>query len=138
MKIIFAPMICAQLAESARRHEPWLLEHSIAESIEPALDEVARQAIIQDPYQFAEWDQSQTIRCFVHPCGPSVWRQITGAKLPHLPLTAQDYEEAGIPWCNAYRDDGKALPENPSITPDRVSQHDTRRPGEIREFLDRP
>jgi hypothetical protein len=104
MKIIFAPMICAHLAESARRHERWEFEHSAVESTEPVLDEAARQEIHQDPYQFAEWDQSHTVRCFVHTCRPPVWRQITGANPPHTPLTAKDYNASGIPWFNDYQD----------------------------------
>lgn len=77
MKLIFAPMISAELAEIDRRHSQWDLEDPIEKSMEPALDKTARQEIIEDPYQFAEWDQTQTTRCFVHPCHSMIWRQIT-------------------------------------------------------------
>lgn len=36
--------------------------------MEPALETGARQEILEEEYEFAVWDQTQTIRCFVHPC----------------------------------------------------------------------
>ncbi len=122
-----------------------------------------RQEIYQDPHEFADWDQTQTRRCFVHLCNSLVWRQVTGTNPPHPPLTAKEYQQAGIPWFDYYRDDLKPLkgsgrlagvksvaqlgqeknsqplPENSSITPELIVQYgNTRRPGEIREFLDAP
>jgi hypothetical protein len=137
MKIIFAPMISAQLSEIARRHEPWELEHLTAESIEPVLDHAANQEILEDPYDFAEWDQSQTVRCFVHSSSSSVWQHITGANPPLPPLTAKDYKEASIPWFSDYQGDIKPFPEGFSIALDKIVQYrKPRRLGEIREFLD--
>jgi hypothetical protein len=122
-----------------------------------------RQEIYQDPYDFADWDQTLTRRCFVHLCNSLVWREITGTNPPHPPLTAKEYQQAGIPWFDYYRDDLKPLkgserlagvksvaqlgkeknsqplPENSSIAPELIVQYgNTRRPGEIREFLDTP
>jgi hypothetical protein len=122
-----------------------------------------RQEIYQDPHEFADWDQTQTRRCFVHLCNSLVWRQVTGTNPPHPPLTATEYKQAAIPWFDYYRDDLKPLkgserlasvksvaqlgkeknsqplPENSSITPELIVQYgNTRRPGEIREFLDTP
>lgn len=122
-----------------------------------------RQEIYRDPYPFEAWDQSQTSRCFVHLCNSMVWREIIGTNPPHPPLTAREYKEAGIPWFDYYRDDMKPLkgskrlggvksvtqlgeengkqplPENASINPNIIIQYgNTRRPGEIREFLDNP
>ena len=119
-----------------------------------------RQEIYQDPYDFADWDQTLPRRCFVHLCNSLVWREITGTNPPHPPLTAKEYQQAGIPWFDYYRDDLKPLkgskrlagvksvaqlgqeknsqplPENSSITPELIVQYgNTRRPGEIREFL---
>ena len=137
--MIFAPMISGELAEIHRRHEPWELDRLAEESMEPAPEATARQEINEDEYEFAEWDQTQTIRCFAHPCDPAVWRQITGTNPPHPPLTAKDYQEAGIPWFDDYRDDGKPLPENSPITPGLIVKYgNIRRPGEIREFFDTP
>jgi hypothetical protein len=54
-------------------------------------------------------------------------------------LIAKDYEEAGIPWFDDYRGDAEPIPENSSVTPDRIIQYaNTLRHGEIREFLDTP
>ena len=132
--MIFSPIISAQLAEQRRRHAPWDLEDPFEKSMEPALEIGARQEILEDEYEFAEWDQTQTVRCVVHPCDSSVWRHITGTNPPHPPLTAKDYEEAGIPWFDDYRDDGKPLPENSSIKPDLIVQSgNARRTVEIRE-----
>ncbi len=122
-----------------------------------------RQEIYEDPYEFDVWDRSQTKRCFVHLCNSMVWRQITGTNPPHPPLTAEEYKAAGIPWFDYYRDDQKPLkgskrlagvksvaqlgkkkknqpfPHDTPITPKLIVQYgNTRRPGEIREFLDTP
>ena len=106
---------------------------------EPAPEITARQDIEEDPYQFAEWEQAQTVRCCVHPCDSSVWRQITGTNPLHPALVAKDYQEAGIPWFDEYGEDEKPLPENSSLAPELIVQYgNTRRPGEVREFLDAP
>ncbi len=122
-----------------------------------------RQEIYADPHDFADWDQTQSARCFVHLCNSMVWRQITNANPPHPPLTAEEYKRAGIPWFDYYRDDLKPLKgskrladvksvvelgkskkhqpllENSSIAPKLIIQYgNTRRPRKIRKFLDTP
>lgn len=139
MRLIFASVICKELAEIDRRHQQRGFERPAAEPTETVIEETARQEIIEDQYEFSEWDQTQTVRCFVHPCDSSVWRQITGANPWHPPLTSKDYKEASIPWSDDYGDDGKPIPENSSIMLDRIVQYaNTRRRGEIREFLESP
>jgi len=135
--LFFAPLLCAQLAETDRRHEPWMEKIEVRQAEEPAPEVTARQEIEEDPYQFAEWDQAQTVRSCVHPCDSSVWRQITGTNPPHPALAPKDYKEAGIPWFDEYGEDGKLLPENSPIAPELIVQYgNTRRPGEVQEFLD--
>ena len=120
-----------------------------------------RQEIYQDSNAVTVWDQAQSKRCFVHLCNSMVWREITGSNPPHPPLTAAEYKKAGIPWFDYYRDDQKPLKgskrlagaksvaefgkekkaeaflEDTSITPELVVQYgNTRRPEEIREFLE--
>lgn len=120
-----------------------------------------RQEIYEDTNPVTVWDQTQSRRCFVHLCNSLVWRQFTGANPPHPPLTSTEYKNAGIPWFDYYRDDqsplkgskvlasvktvlqlGKEkntqpLPDNNSIVPETLIQYgNTRRPREIREFLD--
>lgn len=68
-----------------------------------------RQEIYKDRHEFADWDQTQTSRCFVNLCNSMVWRQVTGTNPPHPPLTAREYKQAGIPWFDYYRDDLKPL-----------------------------
>ena len=114
-------------------------EFEARQAAEPAPEVTARQEIEEDPYQFAEWEQAQTVRYCVHPCDSSVWRQITGTNPPHPALAAKDYQEASIPWSNEYGENAQPLPENSSITPELIVQYgNTRRPGEIRAFLDIP
>jgi hypothetical protein len=38
-----------------------------------------------------------------------VWRQITGTQPPHPPVTSKEYEKAGLPWFDFYRDDVAVL-----------------------------
>jgi hypothetical protein len=122
-----------------------------------------RQEIYRDPHDFDEWDQRQSARCFVHLCNSLIWRQITGQNPPSPPLTAQEYKRAGIPWFDYYRDDLEALKgskrlgavksvaqlgqengkqplaENTTVEPSLIVQYgNTRRPVEVREFLETP
>lgn len=140
MRLIFGRMISAQLAEIDRRAERLdNLDDPFEELTQTTLEETSRPEIYEDPYQFTEWDQKHTVRCVVQACDSVAWRQITGANPPRQPLTAREYLQAGIPWLNDYRDDSQPLPEDSSITPDRIFLHgNTRRLGEIREFLDTP
>jgi hypothetical protein len=64
-----------------------------------------RQSIAKDPHAAEDWDVEHSGRCFVHLCDALLWREITGENPPHPPYTAQDYEEAGMPWFDYYRDD---------------------------------
>lgn len=63
------------------------------------------QQIFEDPYSPEDWDMQQTSRCFVHLCDALLWREITGENPPQTPVTAREYEMAGLPWFDFYRDD---------------------------------
>lgn len=67
------------------------------------------QEIYEDPYASDDWDLEQSCRCFVHLCDALMWREVTGENPPHEPVTARDYERAGLPWFDYYRDDLAAL-----------------------------
>ncbi len=67
-----------------------------------------RQEIYRDPYQASDWDLDHGARCFVHLANSQVWRQITGSEPPPTPVTAAEYEKAGLPWFDYY-DDAPAL-----------------------------
>jgi hypothetical protein len=105
-----------------------------------------KQEIYADPFDFADWDQSQKSRCFVHLANSLVWREITGKHPPTTPPTARQYAKAGLPWFDYYDDRTPVLagseklaglksvaelgaqkgdvplPENESVTPEMVVQ----------------
>lgn len=64
-----------------------------------------QQEIYEDPHGVDCWDQETTSRCFVHLCNALDWRAITGANPPQPPVTVKEYERAGLPWFDYYRDD---------------------------------
>jgi hypothetical protein len=63
-----------------------------------------KQDICEDVYGFADWDRSNTSRCFVHIANSMVWRQITGVNPPTTPPTSEEYTRAGLPWFLWYDD----------------------------------
>jgi hypothetical protein len=104
------------------------------------------QEIYDDPFDFEDWDTEHTSRCFVHLSNSLVWRAITGEQPPSTPLTAKEYSEYGYPWFQYYDDSlavlngsetlkrlksvmemgrlkgDNPLPENESVSPDRIVQ----------------
>lgn len=122
-----------------------------------------RQEVFKDTHDFSDWDLSLSSRCFVHLCNSLMWRQVTGSNPPHPPFTAKEYKRSGVPWFDYYRDDLSALPgstvldnkvksvfalgqakgekplaDNSSIEPELVVQYgNTRRPDEVREFVEK-
>lgn len=64
-----------------------------------------QQEIYEDSYGLAAWDLEATSRCFLHLCNALQWREITGTNPPQAPVTAKEYEKAGLPWFDYYRDD---------------------------------
>ncbi len=120
-----------------------------------------QQEIYEDSYGLAAWDLEATSRCFVHLCNALQWREITGTNPPQTPVTAKEYEKAGLPWFDYYRDDlavlegsktlaglksihemrsetkGKAgIPETGVTAPSVVSCGPTKRPDQVREWTD--
>lgn len=68
-----------------------------------------KQEIYEDEHPADVWDLENSSRCFVHLCDALVWRKLTGSNPPHTPATAKEYEEAGMPWFDFYRDDVAVL-----------------------------
>ena len=68
-----------------------------------------KQEIYEDPNNLEDWDLETSSRCFVHLCDALVWREITGSNPPHPSATAREYERAGLPWFDYYRDDVAVL-----------------------------
>lgn len=118
-----------------------------------------KQDIYADPHDPTEWDLAQSSRCFVHLCDSLLWREITGEQPPHTPVTAREYERAGYPWFDYYRDDvavlegsktlagvqsvaqisaakgDKAIPNNDNVVPATTLHCGPKpRPGTVREW----
>jgi len=68
-----------------------------------------KQKIYDDQFEFEDWDLEHSSRCFVHTVNSLVWRQITGEAPPTVPLTAKQYDKAGLPWFDLYDDGVQAL-----------------------------
>ena len=68
-----------------------------------------KQEIYADQHEPQDWDMEQTSCCFVHLCDALLWREITGENPPQTPVTAREYERAGLPWFDYYRDDRAVL-----------------------------
>lgn len=60
------------------------------------------QTIYDDPFEFGDWDQANTSRCFVHIANAESWRALTGEAPPTTPPSAADYTNAGLPWFDFY------------------------------------
>lgn len=68
-----------------------------------------KQSIYTDPYGLDAWDEAQATRCFVHLVSSELWREITGEEPPETPVTAREYERAGLPWFELYDEHVPAL-----------------------------
>ena len=139
MRLIFAPRICAKVAESHLRGEEWERRHPEEEETESIQEVTAHQEVLEDPYALWEWDQAEAISCCIHPCDESLWRRVTGTNPWHPPLTAEDYRGAGIPWLDNYRDAEELLDHDWSVTlTHSVPRSETSRRVQIRELPDPP
>jgi hypothetical protein len=61
-----------------------------------------KQEIYNDPFDFDDWDQTQSSRCFVHIANSLAWKLITKQAPPRLPPSAADYTQWGLPWFDYY------------------------------------
>lgn len=116
-----------------------------------------KQEIYADPFDFDDWDTSQSSRCFVHIANSEGWKAMTGEAPPYLPPTAAEYTRHHLPWFDYYdettpalkgsgilaklksvlsmgRDKrDQALPENESCAPANVLKLGTRVGDQVRE-----
>ncbi len=67
------------------------------------------QKIYPDEFDFSDWDQERSSRCFVHIANSMVWRSITREDPPTTPPTAAEYSRAGLPWFDLYDEGEPAL-----------------------------
>ncbi len=68
-----------------------------------------RQQVFEDEYGMDVWDTTDRSRCFLHILNSVQYRLATGAKPPTMPPTAQDYNNAGLPWFDYYDETKAAL-----------------------------
>jgi len=68
-----------------------------------------RQEVYDDPYGLDAWDQRHSSRCFVTIANSLQWAAIIGEAPPTEPPTAQQYNDAGLPWFEYYDADAKAV-----------------------------
>jgi len=61
-----------------------------------------KQEIYEDPYDFSDWDLTQSSRCYVHIANSLAWRSITKQSPPTKPPSAADYTRYGLPWFDYY------------------------------------
>ena len=103
-----------------------------------------KQELCEDPFDFSDWDQENSSRCFVHLANSLVWGQITGQEAPDTPITPSAYIRAGLPWFDYYSESNalngsktlaklksaaelgaeigeNPLAENESITPEHIA-----------------
>ena len=74
------------------------------------------QEIYDDPYGIDAWDTNAAARCFVHIVNSEHFLKITGAAPPHLPPSASDYTNSGLPWFDYYGGDKTALEGAPKLS----------------------
>jgi len=67
------------------------------------------QQIFTDRRPIADWNHEVSSRCFVHIANSLTWKHLTGEAPPVTPITARDYEQAGLPWFDFYAEDEAAL-----------------------------
>ncbi len=109
-KAILKPRLPKQLAEVIDDLIPdWCKDSGVRYCMSPSMGlgggGLMRQQIYKDRYNPRVWDMDRSSRCFVHLCDALSWRQITGENPPHTPITAKEYERAGLPWFEYYRND---------------------------------
>lgn len=81
-----------------------------------------RQDISADPHPPEAWDLRHPARCFVHLTNSAQWAAITGHAPPMRPITAAEYQRAGIPWFSYYAT-GEVLPGDPRLADLDSVQH---------------
>jgi len=62
-----------------------------------------------DGYGPLWYDTSRAERVFVHVLNSCDWQQVTGSPAPSTPITAESYNQAGLPWFNLYDDSMASL-----------------------------
>ncbi len=64
-----------------------------------------RQKIYPDRHGIDTWDPTSALKLRVHFLQPAVFALVTGEPMPHTPVDANEYTNAGFPWFDLYDSD---------------------------------
>jgi len=62
------------------------------------------QQIYEDTYGVDAWDETQSLRVFVHLANSEQYKEITGKMPPTEPVSAETYRRYNYPWFDYYSD----------------------------------
>jgi hypothetical protein len=68
-----------------------------------------RQEVYDDDYGLDAWDFESRTRCFVMLANAQQWMSITREEPPLSPISAAQYNEAGLPWYDYFDGDKEAI-----------------------------
>ena len=93
-----------RLEAEARRREEFRQGRQMLYSIDMGLAPGGRvrQQINVDGFGLDVWEQSQSLRCFVHLINSEQFSKVTGFPTPPSPITPLEYAARGIPWFDYY------------------------------------
>ncbi len=74
------------------------------------------QKIYPDEYGLDTWDQENSGSVFVHIVNSEQYRELTGHKPPHSPVSAKTYTEYGFPWFELYDERLGTLPASRKLS----------------------
>ncbi len=81
MRLTFSRLMSEQWDEMKSRHERWdIKDHAFQEITALTSDETGHEEVLEDPYEFAEWDETRAVRCLAHICNPGAWRDLQPVK----------------------------------------------------------
>jgi len=96
-------------------HDKYRMESSMMMCCSPSVEMglapggSMNQEIYEDHHDFDAWDMRTTERCFVTIANAEQWINITGQEPPLSPMSAEDYNDEGLPWFDYYDGDKEAI-----------------------------
>ena len=75
-----------------------------------------RQEVYADDRPLSDYDESGSLRVFVHLCSAAQWSAITGEVPPPTPVDRDAYVRAGLPWFDFYDADARDLAASDTLS----------------------
>jgi len=98
------------------------------------------QQIHPDTYGVDSWDENRRRTIKIHIINSESYAEITGLPAPHSPVTADNYQKAGIPWFSSYDESVKTLGGAAAFKRiqgvDKIDQHRGIKPSEPRRSIE--